>query len=707
MRISWFASASQPLLPSPLRRRNDGWGRLCTPHPHPVHCGEGMTDRGLCCLGLTALCPLDERRDIAACYRKAPDCQVFFEHQRWFIRSSLTEIPSRPFRTIHCGEGMTDGGLCPPDSAPLCHLDVKRDIAACYGKAPDCQVFFEHQRRFIRSSLTEIPSWPFRTIHCGEGMTDRGLCPPHPHLVHCGEGMTDGGGFVLPIPPAVVLWTKGEISMLATEKHPTARFFRTSKALHPVIAARDSFSAIPHDPPRRRNDGWGSQPFVDSAENPHPVRTAAKAMTDGGWGALSCILRRSHLPLSSGRKERYRCLLQKSTRLPGFFRTSKVVHPVIADRDSFSAIPHDPLRRRNDGWGALSSRFRPPLSSGRKERYRCLLRKSTRLPGFFELQRHFIRSSLTEIPSWPFRTIHRGEGMTDRGLCPPHPHLVHCGEGMTDGGGFVLPIPPAVVLWTKGEISLLATEKHPTARFFRTSKALHPVIAARDSFSAIPHDPPRRRNDGWGALLPGSHRPLSSGRKERLSLLATEKHPTARFFRTSKALHPVIAARDSFSAIPHDPPRRRNDGWGALLPGSHRPLSSGRKERLSLLATEKHPTARFFRTSKALHPVIAGGDSFSAIPHDPPRRRNDEWRALLPGSHRPLSSGRKERLSLLATEKHPTARFFRTSKALHPVIAARDSFSAIPHDPPRRRNDGWGALSSASPPGSPRRRNDR
>jgi hypothetical protein len=136
MRISWFASASQPLLPSPLRRRNDGWGRLCTPHPHPVHRGEGMTDRGLCCLGLTALCP-------------------------------------------------------------------------------------------------------------------------------------------------------------------------------------------------------------------------------------------------SGRKERYRCLLQKSTRLPGFFRTSKVVHPVIADRDSFSAIPHDPLRRRNDGWGALSSRFRPPLSSGRKERYRCLLRKST------------------------------------------------------------------------------------------------------------------------------------------------------------------------------------------------------------------------------------------------------------------------------------------------------------------------------------------
>jgi hypothetical protein len=262
---------------------------------------------------------------------------------------------------------------------------------------------------------------------------------------------------------------------------------------------------------------------------------------------------------------------------------------------------------------------------------------------FFEHQRRFIRSSLTEIPSWPFRTIHCGEGMTDRGLCPPHPHLVHCGEGMTDGGGFVLPIPPAVVLWTKGEISLLATEKHPTARFFRTSKALHPVIAARDSFSAIPHDPPRRRNDGWGALLPGSHRPLSSGRKERLSLLATEKHPTA----------------------------------------------------------------RFFRTSKALHPVIAGGDSFSAIPHDPPRRRNDEWRALLPGSHRPLSSGRKERLSLLATEKHPTARFFRTSKALHPVIAARDSFSAIPHDPPRRRNDGWGALSSASPPGSPRRRNDR
>jgi hypothetical protein len=113
-------SASPPGSP---RRRNDGWGRLCPARVPP------------------AVCPLDERRDIAACYRKAPDCQVFFEHQRWFIRSSLTEIPSRPFRTIHCGEGMTDGGLCPPDSAPLCHLDVKRDIAACYGKAPDCQVF--------------------------------------------------------------------------------------------------------------------------------------------------------------------------------------------------------------------------------------------------------------------------------------------------------------------------------------------------------------------------------------------------------------------------------------------------------------------------------------------------------------------------------------------------------------------------------------
>jgi hypothetical protein len=300
----------------PPRRRNDGWGALSSRSHLPlssgrkeryrcllqksarlpgffelqrrfirsslpeipsrpfrtIHRGEGMTDRGLCCLGLTALCPLDERRDIAACYRKAPDCQVFFEHQRWFIRSSLTEIPSRPFRTIHCGEGMTDGGLCPPDSAPLCHLDVKRDIAACYGKAPDCQVFFEHQRRFIRSSLTEIPSWPFRTIHCGEGMTDRGLCPPHPHLVHCGEGMTDGGGFVLPIPPA----------------------------LCPLDERRD-----------------------------------------------------------------YRCLLQKSTRLPGFFRTSKVVHPVIADRDSFSAIPHDPLRRRNDGWGALSSAS-PPGSPRRR-----------------------------------------------------------------------------------------------------------------------------------------------------------------------------------------------------------------------------------------------------------------------------------------------------------------------------------------------------
>jgi hypothetical protein len=350
---------------------------------------------------------------------------------------------------------------------------------------------------------------------------------------------------------------------------------------------------------------------------------------------------RSHLPLSSGRKERYRCLLQKSTRLPGFFRTSKVVHPVIADRDSFSAIPHDPLRRRNDGWGALSSRFRPPLSSGRKERYRCLLRKSTRLPGFFELQRHFIRSSLTEIPSWPFRTIHRGEGMTDRGLCPPHPHLVHCGEGMTDGGGFVLPIPPAVVLWTKGEISLLATEKHPTARFFRTSKALHPVIAARDSFSAIPHDPPRRRNDGWGALLPGSHRPLSSGRKERLSLLATEKHPTARFFRTSKALHPVIAARDSFSAIPHDPPRRRNDGWGALSSRSHLPLSSGRKERYRCLLQKStrlpgffELQRRFIRSSLAEIPSrpfrtihrgegMTNGGLCSASPPGSLRRRND------------------------------------------------------------------------------------
>jgi hypothetical protein len=151
-----------------------------------------------------------------------------------------------------------------------------------------------------------------------------------------------------------------------------------------------------------------------------------------------------------------------------------------------------------------------------------------------------------------------------------HPHLSHScpahrGEGMTDGGGFVLPIPPAVVLWTKGEISLLATEKHPTARFFRTSKALHPVIAARDSFSASPHDPPRRRNDGWGALLPGSHRPLSSGRKERYRCLLKKSTRLPGFFRTSKALHPVIAGGDSFSAIPHDPPRRRNDGRGGFI----------------------------------------------------------------------------------------------------------------------------------------------
>jgi hypothetical protein len=145
----------------------------------------------------------------------------------------------------------------------------------------------------------------------------------------------------------------------------------------------------------------------------------------------------------------------------------------------------------------------------------------------------------------------------------------------------------------------------------------------------------------------------------------------------------------------------------ALSSRSHLPLSSGRKERYRCLLQKSTRLPGFFRTSKVVHPVIADRDSFSAIPHDPPRRRNDGWGALLPGSHRPLSSGRKERLSLLATEKHPTARFFRTSKALHPVIAARDSFSAIPHDPPRRRNDGWGALSSASPPGSPRRRNDR
>jgi hypothetical protein len=433
--------------PGSLRRRNDGWGRLCPPDP-------------------TCRCPLDERRDIAACYRKAPDCQVFFEHQRWFIRSSLTEIPSRPFRTIHCGEGMTDGGLCPPDSAPLCHLDVKRDIAACYGKAPDCQVFFEHQRRFIRSSLTEIPSWPFRTIHCGEGMTDRGLCPPHPHLVHCGEGMTDGGGFVLPIPPAVVLWTKGEISLLATEKHPTARFFRTSKALHPVIAARDSFSAIPHDPPRRRNDGWGA------------------------------LLPGSHRPLSSGRKERLSLLATEKHPTARFFRTSKALHPVIAARDSFSAIPHDPPRRRNDGWGALSSRSHLPLSSGRKERYRCLLQKSARLPGFFELQRRFIRSSLAEIPSRPFRTIHRGEGMTNGGLC-------------------CLGLTALCPLDERRDYRCLLQKSTRLPGFFRTSKVVHPVIADRDSFSAIPHDPLRRRNDGWGALSsaspPGSPRRRNDG----------------------------------------------------------------------------------------------------------------------------------------------------------------------------------------------------
>jgi hypothetical protein len=122
----------------------------------------------------------------------------------------------------------------------------------------------------------------------------------------------------------------------------------------------------------------------------------------------------SHRPLSSGRKERYRCLLQKSTRLPGFFRTSKVVHPVIADRDSFSAIPHDPLRRRNDGWGRLcppDPTCRCPLDE-RRDIDACY-RKARDCQGFFEHQRRFIRSSLAEIPSRPFRTIHRGEGMTE------------------------------------------------------------------------------------------------------------------------------------------------------------------------------------------------------------------------------------------------------------------------------------------------------
>jgi hypothetical protein len=293
MRISWFASASQPLLPSPLRRRNDGWGRLCTPHPHPVHRGEGMTDRGLCCLGLTALCPLDERRDIAACYRKAPDCQVFFEHQRWFIRSSLTEIPSRPFRTIHRGEGMTDGGLCCLGLTALCPLDERRDYRCLLQKSTRLPGFFELQRHFIRSSLPEIPSRPFRTIHRGEGMTDGGLYPPHPHPVHRGEGMTDRG--------------------------------------------------------------------------------------------LCCL--------------------------------------------GLTALC--PLDERRD--------------------IAACYRKAPDCQVFFEHQRWFIRSSLTEIPSRPFRTI-------------------HCGEGMTDGGGFVLPIPPAVVLWTKGEISMLATEKHATARVFSNIK---------------------------------------------------------------------------------------------------------------------------------------------------------------------------------------------------------------------------------------------
>jgi hypothetical protein len=480
-----FIRSSLPEIPSrPFRtiHRGEGMtdGGLYPPHPHPVHRGEGMTDRGLCCLGLTALCPLDERRDIAACYRKAPDCQVFFEHQRWFIRSSLTEIPSRPFRTIHCGEGMTDGGLCPPDSAPLCHLDVKRDIAACYGKAPDCQVFFEHQRRFIRSSLTEIPSWPFRTIHCGEGMTDRGLCPPHPHLVHCGEGMTDGGGFVLPIPPAVVLWTKGEISLLATEKHPTARFFRTSKALHPVIAARDSFSAIPHDPPRRRNDGWGA------------------------------LLPGSHRPLSSGRKERYRCLLQKSTRLPGFFELQR--HFI---RSSLPEIPSRPFRTIHRGEGmtegglcCLGLTALCPLDERRD--YRCLLQKSTRLPGFFELQRHFIRSSLAEIPSRPFRTIHRGEGMTDGGLYPPHPHPVHRGEGMTDGGLCCLGLTALCPLDERRDYRCLLQKSTRLPGFFELQRHF-----IRSSLPEIPSRPFRtiHRGEGMtdGGLYPPHPHPVHRG----------------------------------------------------------------------------------------------------------------------------------------------------------------------------------------------------
>jgi hypothetical protein len=64
--------------------------------------------------------------------------------------------------------------------------------------------------------------------------------------------MTDGGGFVLPIPPAVVLWTKGEISMLATEKHPTARFFELQRHF-----IRSSLPEIPSRPFRTIHRGEG------------------------------------------------------------------------------------------------------------------------------------------------------------------------------------------------------------------------------------------------------------------------------------------------------------------------------------------------------------------------------------------------------------------------------------------------------------------
>jgi hypothetical protein len=127
-------------------------------------------------------------------------------------------------------------------------------------------------------------------------------------------------------------------------------------------------------------------------------------------------------------------------------------------RDSFSAIPHDPPLRRNDGLGlfdlsaslffhGLAHAFCHPSFSlfchhdARRDLAGCnglastfqffanlwkasapLLRMTCPMSRTVECAPMYNGFSKIEIPSLPFRTIHRCEGMTDWGLllCRPH-----------------------------------------------------------------------------------------------------------------------------------------------------------------------------------------------------------------------------------------------------------------------------------------------